>query len=96
MFSIIRTSVDTFSLVGRFDAAQAESAALVLGQLESSGYLDFSECSYIASAGLGVLFATQKRLHGSGHSLVLRNLSRHQLELFELAGFDKLFTIEHS
>lgn len=94
MFTITLNPNNTVSLVGRFDAAQTAAAAEVLDQLNSSGFVDFAECTYIASAGLGILFATQKRLHENQHSLVLRNLSPHLREVFQLAGFDKIFTIE--
>lgn len=81
-------------LRGRFDAAQTAQAETFFAELEESQVIDLSELQYIASAGLGVLFATQKRLTEQGHAMSLRNLNPHLLELFTLAGFDKVFEIE--
>jgi anti-anti-sigma regulatory factor len=41
-----------------------------------------------------VLFATLKRLTESGGALKLINLKPHIRELFQIAGFDRIFAIE--
>ena len=55
--------------------------------------VDFDGLSYISSAGLGLLFATQKRLVDGGSALTLVNLNPHIREIFHIAGFDKIFEI---
>ncbi len=94
MFSITRETDGTIRIRGRLDASQVETARAVFDDVESSCTVDFSELSYIASAGLGVLFATQKRLVDSGESLTLANLSPHILEIFQIAGFVHIFEIQ--
>lgn len=89
----IRRSEDCITLHGRFDAAQTEAASDLLDEVSESTTLDFSELDYISSAGLGVLLATQKRLMAGGHGLRLRNLNPHIREIFEMAGFTRIFEI---
>jgi anti-anti-sigma factor len=50
--------------------------------------------TYISSAGLGLLFATQKRLVDTGDALELINLNPHIREIFQIAGFDNIFVID--
>ena len=81
-------------LAGRLDASQEEVFASFFDALERSATLDCSKLEYIASNGLGLLFATQRRLVDQGHSLRLVGLNSHIRELFKLAGFDTIFEID--
>ncbi|MDR2403917.1 MAG: STAS domain-containing protein [Spirochaetaceae bacterium] len=73
---------------GKFNAAVeealGESPALVL---------DFKDVDYMASAGLRVLVAAQKKLHTSGDSLILFNVRKEVMEVFEVTGLDEVFDI---
>ena len=91
MFDIQHTANGNVSLHGRFDAAQVEAAARVLNQIDGSCVIDFDDLSYISSAGLGLLFATQRRLVDGGATLTLINLNAHIREIFDIAGFDQIF-----
>ena len=62
MFNIDWDGADGVRLEGRLDAASAGRARDVLSELDRSCRLDFSALDYIASAGLGVLIAAQRRL----------------------------------
>ena len=93
MFEIKRDANGTVSLHGRLDASQVDNARAVLDQLDGTCEVDFAELSYIASAGLGLLFGTQKRLLDGGGGLTLINLSPHIREIFQIAGFDHIFKI---
>jgi len=93
MFDIQRHADGTVSLHGRFDASQVERAGEVFDQVTGSAVVDFGELRYISSAGLGLLFAAQRRLVDRGHSLTLVNLSPHLHEVFHIAGFDHVFRI---
>jgi anti-anti-sigma factor len=93
MFEITRDDEGTISLNGRLDASQVDSARAVFDQVTESCRIDFSGLSYISSAGLGLLFGTQKRLVDSGGGLTLVNLSPHIREIFQIAGFDNIFEI---
>ena len=93
MFDIKRDENGTISLNGRLDASQVDTARAVFNQVAGSCQVDFAELSYISSAGLGLLFGTQKRLVDGGGSLTLINLSPHIREIFQIAGFDNIFEI---
>jgi anti-anti-sigma factor len=94
MFEITRDDEGTVHLRGRFDAAQVANAKDFFNRVDDSCVVDFSQLSYISSAGLGLLFATQKRLVDRGGALTLTKLNPHIREVFRIAGFDNIFEIE--
>lgn len=93
MFDIKLSDNNVVYLSGRFDAAQVDRARSVFDTLSTSTTVDFKDLQYISSAGLGVLLATQKRLHESGNGLKLINLDKHIWDVFHYAGFDQIFEI---
>ncbi len=96
MFSIEITPNKEVLLFGRLDASQAEKAKEVLDTVNESAVVNFKDLDYISSAGLGVLFATQKRLRNTGKGLKLTNMNSHIRDVFRYARFDLLFEIEQS
>ena len=94
MFEITTSDDGTIRLRGRCDASQVASAAPAFDGVSDSSAVDLSEQSYISSAGLGLLFATQRRLVDAGRGLRLIHLNPHILEIFKIAGFDRIFEIE--
>ena len=94
MFTIEITSNNEILLVGRLDASQTETAKEVLDKVTDSAIVNFQNLEYISSAGLGVLFATQRRLRESGKGLKLRNMNKHIRDVFRFARFDLIFEIE--
>ena len=81
-------------LSGRLDASQTEKAKEVLDGLNDSAIVNFKNLDYISSAGLGILFATQKRLKAVGKSLKLSNMNQHIRDVFRYARFELVFEIE--
>ena len=57
---------------------------------------DFSKTGYIASAGLRVLLSTTRTILKAGGTVVLSTLSPQVRQVFEIAGFTKIFTIAGS
>ena len=94
MFEIELLDENTIVLRGRFDASQEPRALEVFGRVQGALTVDFAELRYVSSAGLGVLFATQKRLADRGHAMRIVNVSAHIREVFALAGFDRIFLME--
>jgi len=94
MFAINTDNDGSLRLVGRLDAASVGIARDHFEQIESSTRLDFSNLDYIASVGLGVLIAAQRRLLASGHGLTLTGMSPHLREVLTLAGFEGVFAFE--
>lgn len=96
MFAISQDEVGTVKLAGRFDAAQVNAAQEVLSKITSSCVIDFKDLDYISSAGLGILFATQKRLKEANQKLTLINLNSHIRDIFRIARFDLIFDLADS
>ncbi len=94
MFSVTIGEGGEVVLAGRFDASQAEAASAVFGTLASTTKVNFERLDYISSAGLGILLQTQKRLSGAGHTLILTKMNKLVRDVFRVARFDLVFTIE--
>jgi len=94
MFEISTGANGEILLSGRLDASQIDSARAVLLALNESRVVDFSKLDYIASAGLGILLAAQKKLSEKGCSLKLVNLNNHIRDVLHFSGFDQVFEIE--
>jgi anti-anti-sigma factor len=94
VFAIQADEAGNILLAGRLDAVSAPVAREFLGRVDTSARLDFSALDYIASVGLGVLVATQRRLLDQGHGLRLAGLSPHLREVLSLAGFEGVFAFE--
>ena len=93
MFGIELTPGNVIALSGRLDASQTEKAREVFDKVTDSAVVDFKGLEYISSAGLGVLFATQKRLRGAGNGLKLVNMNQHIRDVFRYARFELIFEI---
>jgi anti-sigma B factor antagonist len=93
-FDIWRDESGCVHLEGKFHAAHVERAEAVFSEVTGPCTVDFSKLEYVASAGLSVLLATQRRLNDDGSGLVLKGLSKHITDLFRVAGFDAIFEIE--
>ena len=94
MFDIRRDDDGSILLVGRLDAVSASVAREYLAGVNGTARLDFKDLDYIASVGLGILVAQQRRLVDGGGGLVLAGLSPHLAEIFDLAGFTDVFEFE--
>ena len=85
------------ALRGRLDTDTAADMELALQDLLAAGEHDFlvdlSGVIYVSSAGLRVLLALAKRLDGGKGSLRLCGLNATVTQVFEVAGFSKLFAI---
>ncbi len=55
--------------------------------------LDFTGVDYISSAGLRVLIATEQAFSDQG-TMTLKNVNEDVRAVFEMTGFDELFTLE--
>jgi len=94
MFEVSTDDQGTVHISGRLDAAQVDKASEALEELSQSTVMDFSELEYIASAGIGIILKTYKRLSDAGQTLRLVNMTKRIRNVFEYAGLDRVLTIE--
>ena len=85
------------ALTGRLDTETSADVELTLQDLMAAGernfLIDMSGIGYVSSAGLRVLLATAKQLEGGKGSLRLCSLNASVKQVFDVAGFSKLFSI---
>lgn len=85
------------ALTGRLDTETSADVELTLQDLLAAGernfLIDMSGVGYVSSAGLRVLLATAKQLEGGKGSLRLCSLNASVKQVFDVAGFSKLFSI---
>ena len=55
-------------------------------------HVDFSEVSFLDSSVIRALLNLQKEADASGKSLILLNCSGNIREVFEIGGFDRMFS----
>ena len=83
--------------VGRLDTTTSRDFEKRLLELVNAGnihyVIDFARLEYVSSAGLRVLVMLGKRLPGLSGSLVLATLSPQVREVFDIAGFTRVFQI---
>jgi anti-anti-sigma factor len=84
--------------VGRIDSTTSEALERALaGALDGGArrmVVDFGGVSYISSVGLRVLLVVAKRMRSERGTLVLCGLGDAVRQVFDLAGFLPLFTVE--
>ncbi len=92
-----RGDVKVVGLSGRLDASTSpsveENLLSLLDQGEKRLVIDFSDLTYISSAGLRVLVLVAKSVQKTKGTLALAALSKHVHEIFQIAGFTSIFSI---
>jgi anti-sigma B factor antagonist len=76
--------------------AAAAFRDLTYGLIEKDAILfdiDFSQCVFLDSTGLGVLVGLYKKCAENHSDMILRNLSTDVRKLFQMTRLDQIFTI---
>ena len=88
------------SVAGKLDALTADDYEKAVNQLIADGKIrfvvDFSELSYISSAGLHVLLVSAKQLKAKGGLALFANLLGNVREVFEMTGFSTILGLHDS
>ena len=86
--------------VGRVDSTTSDRLDQHLSKLVSGGerrvVVDFSRVEYISSAGLRVMLALAKRMKDARGAVALCAMGEPVRQVFSLAGFLPLFSIDDS
>ena len=85
------------AISGRLDTLSSNSLKIKLEELIRDGshhiLIDFAELSFISSSGLRVLLSAGKELNRLKGKLALCALKDHIKEVFDIAGFTRIFAI---
>jgi anti-anti-sigma factor len=89
--------VRVLALSGRLDTETSADLELALQDLQGAGakhfVIDLGDIGYVSSAGLRVLLALAKQLDGGRGSLKLCALNEAVRQVFDVAGFSRMFAI---
>lgn len=85
------------ALAGHLDTLAAQSLTEQLAPvMEHAGKkitLDFTNLDYISSSGLRVLILLNKKAKEQGGHVTIVGMKDNILQIFQIVGFDKIFTI---
>lgn len=96
---IVENDILITAVRGRLDSSsssQLDETLAVIPDGSSAIVLDFSELSYISSAGLRVVLKATKLARSSGVPLVICGLIPQVHEVFDVSGFTSLIPIHAS
>jgi len=82
---------------GRLDAAGVRPFEAELSEHLAAGRLhllvDMSQVSYVSSVGLRMFLTAMRKARRQGGALKLCNLNERVLQVFKLAGFDRVLSL---
>ena len=91
--------IDIVYPIDRLDTTNfKEFEAFLQGLIQDNAkiIISFAKLNYISSAGLRILLVTAKSLKAKNGTLVLCDMKKKILEVFQVSGFDKILKIESS
>ena len=90
-------TVTIFEIDGNLDSnTSGDLEKVLVPHIDGGGVkvlIDGTKLNYISSAGLRVLLVAAKKVKTSSGIIVLCALQNHIKEVFDIAGFSKIFTI---
>jgi anti-anti-sigma factor len=93
--SKISDDIWTIALEGRIDSAVARAVEEAFNSLAESGHhrvvVDFTDATYLASAGIRVLIMAQRRAPAAGGGVQLAAASSHIEDVMRMAGLEQMF-----
>ena len=87
----------TVAITGRIDTQTAPELERSLQESVDGAtelILDFTDVTYISSAGLRTVITAQNWMDKKNGSMVVRNAGKNILNVFKVTGFDTFLTIE--
>ncbi|MCS6871030.1 MAG: anti-sigma factor antagonist [Anaerolineae bacterium] len=85
---------------GRIDSTTGRQFEAALNAQLEAGFnrivVEMQAVTYISSTGLKVLLGAQRRAQAHGGGIALASLTRRVREVFEMSGFDTIFTLANA
>lgn len=84
---------------GRLDASTTpvvEKKVQKLLETVSKLLFDFTDVSYLSSAGMRLLLSTSKKMHAKGGKIAFFGMSDDVLEIIKMAGFERVLSLASS
>ena len=81
---------------GQLTSATSPALETAINQvLETNGnlVLDFAELDFLASSGLRVILSTQKKINAKDGALVIRNVNKVVMDVFEMTGLREFLNV---
>ena len=95
-----KQQVTILRIKGRLDAISSPNAEKRVFECINSGknllLLDFSNVSYLSSAGMRMLLSTTKKLKTLSGKLVLSSVNHNVMDVLKMAGFDHVLELSPS
>ena len=92
---ITKISEGVLSLKGRLDTVTAPKLQEALTEIIPTAEkieLDFGGVDYVSSAGLRVLLQGHKNAQAAEKTMVLKNVNKEVMEVFDITGFSGILT----
>ncbi len=90
-------TVTIFDIEGNLDSnTSGEIEKVLIPHIDGGGInvlVDGTKLNYISSAGLRVLLVAARKIKAANGTIILCALQKHIKEVFDIAGFSKVFTI---
>lgn len=91
-----QSDITILTLNGRLDGESSPTLEKTVNHHLSNGskriVFDCTQLNYISSAGLRVFLLSSKKATSAGGEIAFSSLQNSIIEVFELSGFDNLFT----
>ena len=72
---------------------ELENAINKVLETENNLVLDFAELAFLASSGIRVILSTQKKINAKEGALVIRNVNKVVMDVFEMTGLRDFLNI---
>ncbi|MBO4520802.1 MAG: STAS domain-containing protein [Alphaproteobacteria bacterium] len=70
-----------------------EKAINEILETEKNLILDFAELEFLASSGIRVILSTQKKINSKNGALVIRNVKKVVMDVFEMTGLREFLNV---
>lgn len=93
---LMEGEITVLKVAGQLTSAtspELENAINKVLETENNLVLDFAELDFLASSGLRVILSTQKKINTKDGALVIRNVNKVVMDVFEMTGLRNFLNV---